>query len=94
MEKPMPHRAETVAQLVAAFGGTGKLAEWLDVVPSTVSNWKEQNSIPTGWHLRLYLECEKRGISFAPKIFRLKEEDHPRPLSATSDRRTRSSAHA
>lgn len=81
----MPRRAETVADLVAAFGGTGKLAEWLDVVPSTVSNWKEQNAIPTGWHLRLYLECERRGIAFAPKIFRLKEDERPpRPKQGRS----------
>lgn len=88
----MPHRAETVTQLVDAFGGTGKLAEWLDVVPSTVSNWKEQNSIPTGWHLRLYLECKKRRIEFAPNIFRLKEEEPP--PNANRQGPARPSAHA
>ena len=34
-------------------------------------------AIPTGWHLRLYLECERRGIRFSPKIFRLKEDETP-----------------
>lgn len=88
----MPRRAETVAQLVAAFGGTGKLAEWLDVVPSTVSNWKEQNAIPTGWHLRLYLECKRRDIAFAPRIFRLKDEDPPANPKRRAPART--AAHA
>lgn len=69
----MKKRAETVADLVRAFGGTSKMAGWLDVVPSTVSNWKEQNSIPTGWHLKIYLECQSRGIPFSPRIFRLNE---------------------
>lgn len=82
----MRDRAENVSDLVDAFGGTCELADWLDVVPSTVSNWKDQNAIPTGWHLRLYLECQRRGISFSPHIFRLKETGAP-PLKKKAEAR-------
>ena len=70
----MTKRIETVAQLVKAFGGTGKLAEWADVVPSTVSNWKDQGHIPPGWHLRLYLECQRRKINVSPELFGIEEK--------------------
>ncbi|CAN1724411.1 protein of unknown function [Hyphomicrobium sp. 1Nfss2.1] len=69
----MPKRIETVAQLVTALGGTTALANWLDVVPSTVSNWKEHDRIPPGWHLQLYLECRTRELSVAPGLFGIKE---------------------
>ncbi len=71
MKSVMPKRIETVAQQDKAFGGTGVLAKWCDVVPSTVSNWKEQDHIPPGWHLRLYLECQQRNLNVAPKLFGL-----------------------
>jgi predicted SpoU family rRNA methylase len=71
MKSDAPKRIETVEQLVAAFGGTFKLAKWADVVPSTVSNWKEQGHIPPGWHLRLYLECQQRNLNVSKKLFGL-----------------------
>lgn len=64
---------ETVSDLVAAFGGTGAMAEWLDVGPSTVSNWKALGFIPNGYHLRIYLECQARGIDIAPSVVGLRE---------------------
>jgi predicted SpoU family rRNA methylase len=81
MKSNTDKRIETVAQLVKAFGGTFALAKWADVVPSTVSNWKEQGHIPPGWHLRLYLECQQRKLNVAPKLFGLSEkgERPPRP---------------
>lgn len=63
----------TVTDLVSAFGGTGRFAEWLDVVPSTVSNWKAEDAIPSGYHLRLYLECRRRRIKVEPSVFGLLE---------------------
>jgi hypothetical protein len=70
---------DTVAELVTAFGGTFALARWADVVPSTVSNWKEQNHIPPGWHLRLYLECENRNLKVSPKLFGLAGKGNGKP---------------
>jgi hypothetical protein len=72
-------RIDTVAELVTAFGGTFALARWADVVPSTVSNWKEQNHIPPGWHLRLYLECENRNLKVSPTLFGLAAKDNGKP---------------
>jgi hypothetical protein len=71
-------RIDTVADLVTAFGGTFALARWADVVPSTVSNWKEQNHIPPGWHLRLYLECQQRKLNVSPKLFGLADTPNAR----------------
>lgn len=89
----MPKRIETVAQLVAAFGGTSALAGWADVVPSTVSNWKEQGYIPPGWHLRLYLECEQRGLRVSPDLFGLKDErEEPKRKPRPKTRVTRHEA--
>lgn len=59
----------TVDELAYEWGGTGALAEWLDVVPSAVSNWRKDDSIPAGYHLRLYLEAQARGLKLSPKLF-------------------------
>lgn len=63
------HQIDTVSQFVKAFGGNKALAEWCDVVPSTICNWKEQDYIPPGWHLRLYLESQKRKLPVALRLF-------------------------
>ena len=88
MKAKMPNRIETVTHLVAAFGGTSALAAWLDVVPSTVSNWNDQDFIPTGWHLRIYLECQRKGLHVSPKLFGLEDAHEevkrkPRPKART-----------
>lgn len=51
----------TVRELVDAFGGTGKLAAFLEIVPSAVSNMLADDSIPRGYHLEIYLEAGRRG---------------------------------
>ena len=53
----------TVREFVTAFGGTGKLASFLGIVPSAVSNMLADDYIPRGYHLELYLEAERRGMS-------------------------------
>lgn len=67
---------ETIGDLVAAFGGTGALASWLDVVPSCVSNWKQEGAIPRGYHLTIYLESKKRGLELHPRIFGFRKWPH------------------
>lgn len=59
----------TVDELADEWGGTGALAEWLDVGPSAVSNWRAQDCIPAGYHLRIYLEAQSRGLKLSPKLF-------------------------
>ena len=63
-----------VPTLVEHFGGTTKFAEWADVGSSCVSNWKALGAIPTGYHLRLYLETRRRGLIVDPEIFGLEPE--------------------
>ena len=53
----------TVRELVTAFGGTGKLASFLEIVPSAVSNMLADNYIPRSYHLDIYLEAKRRGMS-------------------------------
>jgi hypothetical protein len=52
----------TVPALVKAFGGTGQLAEFLEVVPSAVSNWIKEDYVPRGYHLQIYLAAKDRGL--------------------------------
>lgn len=63
-----------VATLVAHFGGTAKFAEWANVGSSCVSNWKALDAIPTGYHLRLFLETRRRGLAVDPRLFKLEPE--------------------
>lgn len=87
MKTDADKRIDTVAKLVKALGGTFALAKWADVVPSTVSNWKEQDAIPPGWHLRLYLECANRKLNVAPKLFGIEDKaKNRRPRALASQR--------
>lgn len=64
----------TVEELVAAFGGTKAMAQWADVGPSAVSNWISLESVPRGYHLRLYLEIQRRGILADPSLFGMPDD--------------------
>lgn len=82
---PMRKRARfdvsTVAELIKAFGGPTALGRFLDVGPSAIANWEARKLVPPGWHLRLHLEAERRGISIDPSLFNLTDEgavDPPR----------------
>jgi len=87
MKSDTNKRIDTVAQLVKALGGTFAVAKWADVVPSTVSNWKEQNHIPPGWHLRIYLECQNRNLNVSPKLFGLNDKAKTRRPKARAGAR-------
>jgi P2-related tail formation protein len=62
----------SVQDLVSAFGGTKAMADWADVGMSAVSNWISANSIPSGYHLRLYLEIQRRCIAVDASVFGLR----------------------
>jgi hypothetical protein len=61
--------------LVDAFDGTTAFARWLDVGSSTVSNWKADGAIPRGYHLRIYLEAQRRGLRLDPCVFDMDPEE-------------------
>lgn len=85
-ETHMSQIISTVDDLADAWGGTGKFADWADVGPSTVSNWKALGYIPSGYHLRIYLEANERGLCLSPSLFGFKKwpasmDGKPRPLA-------------
>ena len=59
----------TVADIVKAFGGTKKTAEWANTGMPTVSNWLANDEIPNGWHYRMFLELSGRGFEIDPAAF-------------------------
>lgn len=52
----------TVRDLVKAYGGPGKFAEFLHVVPSYVSNMLRDEELPRGYHLEVYIDCKRRNL--------------------------------
>jgi hypothetical protein len=78
---PTEHAVRSVEEMVAAFGGTKAMADWADVGMSAVSNWIASKAIPRGYHLRLYLEAQRRGILVHPDLFGAlpKQDGKPRP---------------
>jgi hypothetical protein len=76
-------RIQTVRQLVDAFGGTGKLAEFLKIVPSAVSNMLADDYIPRGYHLELYFEARRRGWQIDTQaLFGVSEQSAREPVRA------------
>ncbi len=66
----------TVDGLVEALGGTVKVAEWAGTKHTAVSNWRSDGFIPPGWHLRLLVECWRRGVVVdTVKVFGLSPEE-------------------
>jgi hypothetical protein len=59
----------SVADIVKAFGGTKRTAEWANTHMSAVSNWLANNEIPNGWHYRMHLELTARGFEIDPRAF-------------------------
>jgi hypothetical protein len=53
----------TVDQLIVAFGGPTGLADWAGLGSTAIANWASRSFIPPGWHLRLYVEACRRGLS-------------------------------
>ncbi len=65
----------TIDDLVAAFGGPSKLAKMLHVSQSAISLWKIRETVPPGWHIRLLIEADRRGIVISPALFKIEGDD-------------------
>lgn len=78
----------TVSELVTAFGGNKRMADWADVGETAVCNWKDANDIPRGYHLKLWLEAERRGWRVDPALFDVSEY-----FQRSRPKRPRPSAH-
>jgi len=77
----MTKRLETVDQVIDALGeaktkgaNNRVVAQWLGLNASAVCNWRDRQSIPSGWHLRFYLEAKRRGMEIVPEVFGLARE--------------------
>lgn len=86
----MNHRIGSIDELISALGGPTALGEHLGVGASAVSNWIARGYIPTGWHLRLYLEVERRGLSIDLSVFGFVANEFPPlrdkpPMGMTKD---------
>ena len=79
----------TVREIVKAFGGPKKLAEWAAVVKSAPSNWVAEGHIPPGWHYRLHLELSARGYKIDPRAFGVRL---PKAVTRGRAKRTRRDA--
>lgn len=68
-------KIETIDELVDFLDGPTAIGDWLGIRPSAVSNWSASGVIPSGWHLRLFLECLRRGVVPDPVLFGVTEEE-------------------
>lgn len=50
---------KTMAEIVDLLGGTSKVADACDCGPSTVTNWKDTNSVPR-WRMKALLALAKK----------------------------------
>ena len=57
----MSNKVTTVRAVVKALGGTGKAADFLEIVPSAVSNMLKYGEIPRSYHLRIKERLEAWG---------------------------------
>lgn len=63
----------TVAELIEAFGGPARVAEWGGTSSQNICNWAAKEKVPPGWHLRLLIEARERNWVFSPGLFGLTE---------------------
>ena len=62
--------------LTAAMGGRETLADFAAVSCDAIDDWRERGFIPTGWHLRIWIECQRVGAVIDPaRLFDLSPED-------------------
>lgn len=53
----------------AAHGGPRKLAAWAGISWQGVCNWKRQ--VPPGYHYKMHLWAQSKGLEIAPEAFGL-----------------------
>jgi hypothetical protein len=66
---------KTIEELVEFFDGDTVLADMLGISQPAVAQWKIRGHIGSGWHLRLYAEIRRRGVTVDPSVFGLTREE-------------------
>lgn len=59
----------TISEFIDALGGTSKIADFLGVGPSAVSNAKKADHLPRAWHFRLSRLAQQRGVKVEDELF-------------------------
>lgn len=67
----------TVTEVIAAFGGASRLADWAGHGQPMVSNWQARGYIPPGWAFKLFDWARAHGYEIKPSVFG--HEPDPRP---------------
>ena len=64
MNEPVPENE--LMRVIFNLGGRSKVASLFGVTGPAVSNWIARNAFPARLHLRVYRECQARGIPYDP----------------------------
>lgn len=59
----------TIPALIDALGGKTAVGAHLLISVNAVCNWVANDEIPVGWHLRLWLWAEDRGLVVDRAVF-------------------------
>lgn len=79
----MTHKSqlETVAEVIAAFGGAKTMCAIFGGVPSRFANYKMRGAFPDHMHMRIYVEASERGMNVAPELIGMRSPEKQRELS-------------
>jgi hypothetical protein len=64
----------TIGEIVDAFGGAKAMSAIFGGVPSRFYNYKAAGRFPEAMHMRVYVECVKRGLPIAPELVGMTED--------------------
>jgi hypothetical protein len=65
----MAQKLSPSAQIIAALGGTMKVAAALNLTPSTVSSWKTaKGGIPRWWMRDIEKLAKRQGVSLTQQV--------------------------
>jgi hypothetical protein len=71
---------ETVAEVIAAFGGVKEMCAIFGGVPSRFGNYKAAGRFPDHMHMRIFVEARERGLNIPPELIGLKKPEPQREL--------------
>lgn len=90
----MRYDIDSIDELVQAFGGDSKVAEWLGISQPAVAAWKIRREIPRGWHMQLFARLLREGKSVAPHVFGMDASEYEFLFARMRSRRERPAVRA
>jgi hypothetical protein len=64
----------SVSDIIDALGGPSRMAGIFGGGPSRFCNYRSAGRFPESMHMRIYVECLKRGLSIAPELVGMSAE--------------------